>query len=81
MKYFMVKLDIQHGDFEYRHQFVQDMPGNKKFNAEKYAKNFYGCRSRNQDDWYAFNDGEVLVAVNSCEEITKEEYDVMAKYL
>jgi hypothetical protein len=57
--------------------------GNTNVNkfAEETCRHFYnGTPYKNGDEWY-FNAGQVAVSLCSFSEITKEEYDVMIKYL
>lgn len=89
MKYIFLEMKIRNGEYEYSSQSVHELPARKsteKFGRD-YAKDFYGGKPFQYNDkidpdgeWY-FNGGEVAVRCKEVQEITKEEYEVLKKYL
>ena len=82
-KFVLVTLRIQNGEYQYNSKSVHKIPeteDNDKF-GNNYAKDFYSSFSHTDGDSHYFNGGEVAVRDCGTVEITKEEYDVLNKYL
>jgi hypothetical protein len=82
-KYVFIALDIQNGEYQYRSRMVHIIP--KELNVDDFgddcAKEFYGNFSHSDGFVHYFNGGEVAVENGVAQEITKEEYDVLNKFL
>jgi hypothetical protein len=83
MRYWFLKLHIQCGEYEFYSKSVQRSRGKSEFDAEEYAKDFYGDEGEETygKGTYYFNCGEIAVSVYGLHEITAKEYKVMEKYL
>jgi hypothetical protein len=84
-KYIFSKFKILNGGFEYSELSIHAIPkisSTEKF-VRDYASNFYddGEMYDGNRDKYEFNGGEVIVEVKDFKEISKEDYDVLVKYL
>lgn len=82
-KYVFLMLKIINGEYEYESVGVHGI--HKDINieewAEDYASDFYASKGDVDGDTYFFNGGVVAVRVRSIENITKEEYDVLSKFI
>lgn len=84
MKYFYIEIEERNGEYEYRHKVVRSCPLNvnpDKFFDDNLAGSWYGGEVDKEDDGYYYNGGEVFVELTRVEEITKEEFDILNKYL
>ncbi len=84
-KYVFLNLTIRNGEYEYSSQSVHEISTRKSTQVfgEKYTKEFYGGKAFKyspDDKWWLFNGGEVAVKLNTCEAISKEDYEVLSKY-
>ena len=83
IKYVFITLRVRNGDYDFEsksvHEIKSEIDGSDF--AEKYASDFYGDKSYEDNGRYYFNGGEVAVDVRRAQEITKEEYNVMSKFL
>ncbi|HKR05954.1 MAG TPA: hypothetical protein VJY62_15060 [Bacteroidia bacterium] len=82
-KYVFITLRVRSGDYDFESKGVHKI--SSKIDAidfaEKYASDFYGDKSHEDNGRYYFNGGEVAVDVRRAQEITKEEYDAMSRFL
>jgi len=85
MKYWYLNLHIQVGEYEFYSKSVHKTKDNEDFDAEEYAKDFYGGNDDPDDENYTgtyyFNGGEVAVQVYDCHSITKKAYDTLRNFL
>ena len=84
-KFVFLNLTIRNGEYEYTSISVHEISTRKSTTVfgEKYVKSFYGSKPFKyspDDKWWLFNGGEVAVKLNTCETITKEEYEVLNKF-
>jgi len=77
-KYWLLVLHIQCGEYEF---YSKSLHEGEKFDAEDYAKDFYGNLSDEDDGTYYFNGGEVAVQVQSCDEICKKVYTYLINFI
>ncbi len=80
MKYLLIVLRIQNG--EYRHKDISVHEIGKRKNKDKfadnYSKEYYGDRNTYKDgDAYFHNGGVIATSVTRCEYITKHEYEMI----
>lgn len=84
-KFLLVCLEERNGEYEYLHRSVHELPNSLSATAtrfaKKYAKTFYGSKHEAYDGGYLFNDGEVLVNVESWRFVSKRDFDTLSKYL
>ncbi len=83
--YMILILEERNGEYEYYHRSVHELPdaretSMRKF-AEDYLKGFYGGKSEKEDEGYYFHGGEVYVRISSYGIISREEYNVLSRYL
>lgn len=88
-KYFFITLEIRDGGREYLCKLIRfshSMSANKA--AEYEARTFWDTRNGKPakryepgSEWYEHCGGETMVRVYKVEEISKEDYDVLTKYL
>jgi hypothetical protein len=88
-KFVFLQVGIQSGEYEFNSKSVHELHHRtniKKF-AQKYVKGFYGGKAFQYDKpadpdgtWY-FNAGEIAVELDKIEEITREEYQALSKFL
>lgn len=83
VKYLYLELESRNGEYEYHHKSVHQLPvkTNEDEFGEDYARDFYGGGSDEQDGGFYFNGGEIHVSVNKVQLITKEQYDVLTKFI
>ena len=83
MRYWFLKIGIRNGEYEYASCSIHKTPKKEEFDAEDYAKDFYGGESEDTYDnnEYYFNAGEVAVWVGIIKEITLKEYNVLNKFV
>lgn len=82
-KFIYIVLSIQCGEYGFKSKSVHEISktkSTKKF-GENCAKDFYGTKPEKDGDSYYFNGGEVAVSLSFHEEITKEEYNILNKFL
>jgi len=82
MRYWFLKLKIQHGEYEFYSASLHKT-NKEKFDAEAYARDFYGDPDDpdNTDGTYYCNGGELAVQVYTFEEIKKAEYNTLGKFM
>jgi hypothetical protein len=82
-KFILIKIKIQCGEYEFSSNSVHEISSKKNVNkfAETHAEDFYGIKAYKDDNVHYFNGGEVAVQVKAVAEITKEEYEVLNKFL
>jgi hypothetical protein len=83
MKYFYRELKSRNGEYEYSHKAV--FPAEDKETAEgmvrETARTFWSDTSTEDDGTFYHNGGEVCIEAQTITEISKEEYDVLNKFL
>jgi hypothetical protein len=82
MKYWYVVIEVSIGEYEYLSKSVHKTSGKEEFDLNEYAQGFYGDEGEELDEGvYEFDCGCVIASAHTCEEITKQEYEVLRKYL
>ena len=84
MKYFYFQLKEINGEYQYRHKLITELPDDvdpTKALNEAYAGSWYGNNSEAEGNGFYYNGGEVYVELTFIQEITKEEYDILNKYI
>lgn len=85
MKYVYRTFRERNGEYEYTHKGVHELDDNvniNKFLDDYISQWYYLCpKGRKEDGGYYFNGGEVWIGVSNYKEITKEEYDILKKYI
>jgi len=83
MRYWYLDIKIINGEYEFHSRSTQKTKAKEEFDAESYVANFYGFEEGKNEDsgYYEFNCGNIACKVNGLQEITKEEYRVLNKYL
>lgn len=88
-KFVFLQIGVRTGEYEFDSKSLHEV--NHRTNitkfSQKYAKGFYSGKPFQYNsppdpdgEWY-FNAGEVCAWVDKVEEISKEEYDVMKKFI
>jgi hypothetical protein len=89
-KYIFIDLLVRHGEYEFNCQSVHEVgsKADKDKWATRYAKNFYNTSGDNKPDvfdndpgTFYFNCMDVAVQVDDYKEITKEEYNILKRFL
>lgn len=84
MKYFILRIFERNGNFEYTHKILTQMPDNSELTPEEFldekARTFYEY-SENKDGEYWWHFGELVTRGDKITEVTKEEYDILKKYM
>lgn len=88
-KFVFLQIGVRTGEYEFNSKGTHELhyrTNITKF-AQKYAKGFYSGRPFQYDkptdpdgEWY-FNGGEVCAWVDRVEEITKEQYEVLSRFV
>lgn len=85
MKYFILTIQKKTGEFETDfHRLLTIEPDEDITEKERnFVKNFWqgGKMWRDNPDCYEFYDGCIILSLEVVKEITKEEFDVLNKYL
>jgi len=87
MKYFIYKVFERNGEFEYTHKGLTSFdPEETGYSPEEWledtAKNFYSEGEKySPDDDYYWHFGMLITQAHSITEVTKEEYDILRKYI
>jgi hypothetical protein len=82
MKYILIHLQVQNGEYRYDCKSVhQTKCKNIYFAGERHAAGFYGGLDGRNGEWWEFNGGEVAVRCSLVHELTKQEYEILNKYL
>ena len=81
MRYWFVAIETRCGEYEFMTKVAIAERSNKDFDAEEYARGFYGGEMYEDDARYYFNGGEIACCVYDCKEITKEEFSVLRKFI
>jgi len=84
MKYFIYKIFERNGEYEYTHKCLTSFdPEETGYTPEEYledtAKNFYSEGEKDGDYYWHF--GELVTRPDSITEVTKEEYEILQKYI
>jgi len=79
MKYWHLKVKVRNGEHEHISQSVHK---GDTFDANEYPSDFYGGKSTKLEDGvYEFDYGCIIVSVQSCREITEQEYEILKKHI
>ena len=83
MRYWFLNIQVRQGEYEFNQKSVHKTPKDEEFDAEEYAKDYYGFADDpdNDDGSYYFNCGNVCVEVYKIQEITQKEYNVLNRYI
>ena len=83
MIYIYRELKTREGEREYYHKGVHELPEGTDPNefVEEYLKNFWGLEGEEEDGGYYFFGGEIHTSVYNVTVISKEEYDVLNKFI
>jgi hypothetical protein len=85
MKYYFRVIGVRTGEYEFELKRVEALPSNVDPNEHftNIAKNFYDGGEQwfeNKEEFYFFG-GEICAWVEDYKEISKEEFEVLNKYL
>lgn len=83
-RFYFLNVAERNGEYEYNHKSVMELPHDTdpiKYFHDTYPKDFYGGSVFEENDGFYFNGGEVCVCTEPFKEITKEEYEVLKKYI
>jgi hypothetical protein len=85
MKYYFRVIGVRTGEYEFELKRVEALPSNvdPKQHFTNIAKNFYDGGEQwfeNKEEFYFFG-GEICAWVEDYKEISKEEFEVLNKYL
>jgi hypothetical protein len=82
-RFLYLSLEVRDGERKYSCNSVHTIPPKKRIEAfaENYAKDFYGGKSEPYDGGYYYCGGEVHVSVHHYRLITKEEFDILNRFL
>ena len=82
-KFILIEMKVQNGEYEYRLKSVHEISARKNVDkfANDYAKTFYGNLSYSDGDTHYFNGGEVAVRAGATNILTKEQYDILNRYI
>lgn len=80
-RYWYLNIEIRNGEYEHNSKSVHMTKGKSEFDTDDYLKNFYGDDGDKDGDCYYFNGGEIACSISDFQEITKEEYDVLRKFI
>lgn len=89
MKYWFLKIGIRSGEYEFNSISIHKTKDKEKFDAEAYAKDFYGNGdgedgegedTYNSGDYY-FDCGCIACWVENIKEITLKEYNALNKLI
>jgi hypothetical protein len=88
VKYLFIKIEERNGEQEYTSKMVRTVNSSVK-NIEKFVtdtllKVWYNddnAKKVRGEDWYEFFGGCIMARLESVEEISKEDFDVLNRYL
>ena len=84
MKYYIYKIFERNGNYEYTHKCLTAMPDDAEQTPEEFleetARTFYSD-SEDKEDNYWWHFGELVTRGDEITEVTKEEYDILQKYI
>jgi len=82
-KFMFLCIEVRDGEREYHSNSVHTLPSRRKISkfADNYAKEFYSSKPQKSDGGYYHFGGEVHVSAHNYREITKEEYDVLNRFI
>ena len=81
--YLFLRFDIIQGDREHQHKvLIETKATNVKFAIMRYLSTYwgYGEYDRSSHKW-SYDYGEIMLELIRYEEVTKEEYDYLTKFL
>lgn len=79
----LVEVKVQNGEYEYysKSMHVVGKDVNIRKIGERHAKTFYANFSYEDDGTYYFNGGEVAAQLYKAEEVTRQEYQILRKFI
>ena len=85
MKYYFKEIGVRTGEYEFELKSTHTCDEDQDINniLDEYIQDFYGgeCEDMFDNEEYYFFGGEVAVCLNRVTEVTKEEYEVLKKYI
>ena len=81
--YLFLRLDVFQGDREHQHKvLIETKATNIKFAIMRYLSTYWGEGEYNRDSHkWSYDYGEIMLELIRYEEVTKEEYDYLTKFL
>lgn len=78
-KYWLLTVQVTNGEYESLIRSAHE----GAFNAEEYVKDFYANPDEVEEgsETYYFNGGEIACQIYSFQEIPKQDYDILKKYI
>lgn len=82
-KFVFLCIKVRDGEREYYCNSVHTISSRRKLDkfADDYAKEFYMSKPEAEDGGYYHFGGEVHVSANNYREITKDEFDILIRFL
>lgn len=82
-KFVFIQVKIQCGEYEFNSKSVHEISSRKSVDkfGKDWVKDFFGKKAWVDGDTHYFNGGEVAARVSNVQEITKEEYQVLSKFM
>ena len=79
MRYWFLKLKVNHGEAEYVSITIHKTNHQLEFDPEKYMLSLSPDEVEAGGSYY-FDNGNVVCDINNCQEMIKEEYDTFQRY-
>jgi len=81
-RYYVYNIEERNGEYEYNHKGVVQLGENDDPDEwlEDYTSDFYGGGGDKEEDYYWFN-GEIICWAGMMREISKDEFDVVKRYI
>lgn len=82
MKYAILKISERNGEYESLNYYTLRIK--KSITAkqlDKFMRNWRGAFDYEEDKHYYFNSGQIVCTVESYQEIPKEDYEILNKYI
>lgn len=82
-KLYLINFNFRSGEYEVSLQrLIKDESTDKDSVAHDYLMDYYGNTEYNEDEsTYEISCGEAVLTLNEIKEISKEEYNILSKYL
>ena len=80
-KYGFFTIESKNGEYEYTHRLIYQFEGDINEFGENLAKHFYGGEGEEENGWYMFDALTIAVRFSEAKEMTKEEYDIVYKFM
>jgi hypothetical protein len=85
MRYFFKEIKVRTGEYEFEQRSTHTCEDNEDIDKilDDYIQDYYSneCEDMFDNEEYYFFGGEVAVSLNNVTEITKEEYEVLRKFI